>query len=64
MELWEWLLSVVNASDMKARIIGAKDFIKMFRFMFGCKLGYTLLQQTDNLSKAPQEKSTSACQSI
>ena len=64
MELWEWSLSVVNDSEMKARIIGAKNFMKMFRFMFGCKLGYKLLQQTDNLSKALQEKSTSACQGM
>ena len=53
MELWEWSLSVVNDSEMKARITGAKNF----RFMFGCKLGYRLLQQTDNLSKALLEKS-------
>ena len=64
MESWEWSLSVVNHSEMKARIIGAKNFMKMFRFLFGCKLGYTLLQQTDNLSKALQEKSTSACQGM
>ena len=32
--------------------------------MFGCKLGYTLLQQTDSLPKALQEKSTSACQGM
>ena len=62
MELWEWSLSVVSDSEMKARIIGAKNFMRMFKFMFGCKLGYTVLQQTDNLSKALQEKSTSACQ--
>ena len=36
--------------------------MRMFRFMFGCKLGYTVLQQTDNLSNALQEESTSACQ--
>ena len=62
MELWEWLLSVVSDSEMKTRIIGAKNFMKMLRFMFGCKLEYTVLQQRDNLSKALQKKSTSACQ--
>ena len=36
--------------------------MRMFRFMFSCKLGYTVLQQTDNLSNALQEESTSACQ--
>ena len=61
-ELLEWSLSVVSNSEIKARIIGAKNFMRMFKFMFGCKLGYTVLQQTDNLSKALQEKSTSACQ--
>ena len=43
MELWEWSLSVVNDSEMKAQIIGAKNFIRMFSFMFGCKLGCTVL---------------------
>ena len=28
MELWEWSLSVVNDSEAKARIIGAKNFMK------------------------------------
>ena len=62
MELWGWSLSVVSDSGMKARIIGAKNFMRMFRFMFRCKLEYSVLQQTDNLSKALQEKSISACQ--
>ena len=62
MELWEWSLSIVSDSKMKAQIIGAKNFMRMFRLMFGCELGYTVLEQTDNLSKALQEKSTSACQ--
>ena len=64
MELWEWSLRVASPSKMKARIIGAKDFMKMLRFLFGCKLGYPVLQQTDNLSKALQETSTSASQGI
>ena len=61
-ELWEWSLSVVNDSEMKARIIGAKNFMKMFRFTFGCNLGCTLSQQADNLLKALQGKTTLACQ--
>ena len=48
MELWEWSLSVITDSEMKARTIGVKNFIKMFTFMFGCKLGHTLLKQTEN----------------
>ena len=52
MELQKWSLSVVSDSEMKDRIIGAKNFMKMFRFMFCCKVGYTVLQQAGNLSKA------------
>ena len=62
MELWKLSLRVIGDSEMKDRIIGAKNLMKMFSFMFCRKLGCTVLQQTDNLSKALQEKKTSACQ--
>ena len=34
----------------------------MFNFYFGCTLGEQLLRQTDNLSRALQDSSTSAAQ--
>ena len=50
MELWKWSLTVVKDTEMKARIIGIKSMMKKFDFLFGCTIGKTLLNQTDNLS--------------
>ena len=50
MELWKWSLTVVKDTEMKARIIGVKSMMKNFDFLFGCAIGKTLLNQTDNLS--------------
>ena len=62
MELWEWSLSNIKDTEMKARIIGAKKIMKSFKFMFACKLGEVLLRETDILSISLQEKSVSAPQ--
>ena len=45
---------------MKARIHGAISHMKKFDFFFGCRLGATILNQTDNLSHAFQKPTLSA----
>lgn len=60
MELWDWSLSVLNDTEMKARIRGVQSYMKKFDFLFGCHLGKLLLSQTDNLSKTIQKPQTSA----
>ena len=51
MQLWQWSLSVVSDTQMKARIRGAQSFMGEFCFLFACHFGKHLLSQTDNLSK-------------
>ena len=60
MELWEWSLSVVNETEMKAHIWGAQSFMGKFGFLFSYHLVKRLLSQTDNLSKTIQNPETSA----
>jgi len=62
MDLWEWSLSVVKDTEMKARISGVKAIMPKFSFFFGCSLGETILRQTDNLSKALQATEISAAE--
>ena len=56
MELWEWSLSVVSDSEMKARIIGAKNFMRMFKFMSDCKLGYSILTERELIKSTARKK--------
>ncbi|XP_068671396.1 uncharacterized protein [Montipora foliosa] len=49
-------------TEMKARIRGVQSMMTTFNFYFGCTLGEQLLRQTDNLSRALQDSSTSAAQ--
>ena len=60
MDLWKWSLTVVKDTEMKARIIGIKSMMKKFVFLFGCAIGKTLLNQTDNLSAKLQSPKLSA----
>ena len=62
MELWDWLLTVSKDMEMKARIQGIQSMMATFNFYFGCTLGKQLWRQTDNLSRALQDSSTSAAQ--
>ncbi|XP_068725038.1 zinc finger MYM-type protein 1-like isoform X1 [Montipora capricornis] len=62
MELWDWSLTVSKDTEMKARIRGIQSMMTTFNFYFGCTLGEQLLRQTDNLSRALQDSSTSAAQ--
>ena len=62
MELWDWSLTVLKDTEMKARIRGVQSMMNSFNFYFGCSLGERLLKQTDNLSRALQNSSTSAAQ--
>ena len=59
-ELWDWSLTVSKDTEMKARIRGVQS--STFNFYFGCTLGEQLLRQTDNLSRALQDSSTSAAE--
>ena len=45
---------------MKARIIGVNTMMSKFNFLFGCTIGKTLLNQTDNLSEKLQSSKLSA----
>ena len=62
MDLWEWSLSNVKDTEMKARIRGVQALIPTFDFLFGCELGIIILKQTDNLSRALQNNEISAAQ--
>ena len=62
LELWDWLLTMSKDTEMKARIRGVQSMMTTFNFYFGCTLGEQLLRQTDNLSRALQDSSTSAAQ--
>ena len=54
------LLSVTKDTEMKARIIGVNAMMLKFKFLFGCTIGKTLLNQTDNLSEKLQSSKLSA----
>ena len=60
MSLWEWSLQKLTNTEMKTRIHGATPYIKKFDFFFGCILGPTISNQTDNLSCAVQKPILSA----
>ena len=62
LDLWDWSLIVSKDTEMKARIRGVQSMMTTFNFYFGCTLGEQLLRQTDNLSRALQDSSTSAAQ--
>ena len=62
LDLWEWSLSVLKDTEMKARIIGVNSVMKKFSFFFGCCLGECLIRQTDNLSKTLQDPRLSAAE--
>ena len=46
MTLWEWSLSVVSETEMKAHIRVVQSFMGKFGFLFGCHLGNFCLKQT------------------
>ena len=62
MDLWEWSLSNIKDTEMKARIRGVQAVMPTFDFLFGCELGIIILKQTDNLSRALQNNEISAAQ--
>ena len=58
------IFSLPKTSDtFEARIRGVQNMMTSFNFYFGCTLGEQVLMQTDNLSRALQNSSTSAAQS-
>ena len=60
MDLWESSLKITKDTEMKARMIGAHAQMQKSSYFFGCHLGQVILTQTDNLSKALQNKDLSA----
>ena len=46
---------------MRARIAGVKALMNLLDFLFGVQLGRKVLNMVDNLSRALQATSTSAC---
>ena len=64
MSLWEWSLQKLTNTKMEARILGATWYMKKFDFFFGCRLGATILNQTDNLSCALQKLILSAVEAL
>ena len=61
-DLWDWSLTILTDTEMKARIRGVQAMMTSFDFFFGFSLGERLLKQTDNLSRALQSASMSAAQ--
>ena len=61
-DLWDWSLTILADTEMKARIRGVQAMMTSFDFFFGCSLRERLLKQTDNLSSALQSASMSAAQ--
>ena len=51
MELWDWSLTTVTDTDMKARIRGVQAHMQKFEFFFGSSLAELLLRNADNLSR-------------
>ena len=60
LDLWDWSLSVLKDTEMKARVIGVRTMMSKFDFLFGCTVGKTLLNQTYNLSQTLQNPKLSA----
>ena len=60
MSLWEWSLEKLTNTEMKARIHCTISHMKKIDFFFVCRLGGTILNQTDNLSRALQKSTLSA----
>ena len=54
--LWEWSFQKLTNTEMKARIHGAI----LHMTFFGCRLGATILNRTDKLSRALQKPILSA----
>ena len=62
MLLWERSLQKLTNTEMKARIHGTISHMKKIDFFFVCRLGGTILNQTDNLSRALQKSTLSAAE--
>ena len=64
MSLWEWSLQKLTNTKMKARIHGEISHIKKIDFFLGCRLGATIFNQTDNLSRALQKPALSVVEAL
>ena len=49
------MLQIFTNTKMKARIHGVISHMKKFDLFFGCRLGATILNQTDNPSRSFQK---------
>ena len=59
MNLWDWSIDTLYDTEMEARIRGVQANMPTFDFVYGCSFR-TLLNQTDNLSRALQDSKMSA----
>ena len=60
-ETWSLAKQASSDSEMRARIGGVAKQMESFDFFFGVELGRKVLSMADNLSKALQGSSVSAC---
>lgn len=61
-KLWSESIEYVKDTDMLARIRGVSVYMNKFDFLFGLKLGYLILNHSDNLSKTLQKTRMSAAE--
>ena len=62
LKLWETSLEFVKETDMRARIIGVRSYMKTFDFLIGILLGELILRHSDNLSRTLQSPKISAAE--
>ena len=62
LDLWQASEEVVTDTEMKARLLGVMSAMRTYNYLFGLSLGYYLLRFTDNLSRALQSSTMSACE--
>ena len=65
-ELWEECWETNLEREIKERIIGLKYKMILFDYFFGVRLGYLLLNHSDNLSRTLQhsQMSVGECQTV
>ena len=59
---WEAAKQATKDGEMRARITGVAFQMERFDFFFGIELGRKCLSMVDNLSRAPQSATMSACE--
>lgn len=63
-DLWEFVIDIVEDTEMKALIIGKQTIFKSFKLRFGWQLGERSLCQADNLYWTLQNRDLSTINAI